>query len=131
MISEMYYNMIKAYLSKEKKFMTIDSIISKINPEGKIELLPEAHTSIKTIDEEVFYVEPKYEEISTERNAKFILFSAPGASGKTALAKHIAYKKKCLYWDLSQIRLGENSFHWNFMERQLVRTSFLFFSNRL
>lgn len=111
MISEMYYNMIKAYLSKEKKFMTIDSIISKINPEGKIELLPEAHTSIKTIDEEVFYVEPKYEEISTERNAKYILFSAPGASGKTALAKHIAYKKKCLYWDLSQIRLGENSFH--------------------
>lgn len=111
MISELHYNMIRTYLSKEKKVMTIDSIISKISSEGKIELLPEAHASIKMINKEVFYVEPKYEEIFTERNAKFILFSAPGASGKTALAKHIAYKKNCLYWDLSQIRLGENSFH--------------------
>lgn len=111
MISELHYNMIKMYLSKEKKFMTIDSIISKINPKGKIELLTEAHASIKKIDKEVFYVEPKYEEIYTERDAKFILFSAPGASGKTALAKHIAYKKDCFYWDLSQIKLGENSFH--------------------
>ena len=110
MIGKMHYDMIKLYLSKEKKFMTIDSIVKSINEETVI-LSSEAHSSLKLIDEKVFYIEPKYEEIHTARNAKFILFSAPGASGKTALAKYIAYKKKCLYWDLSKIKLGENSFH--------------------
>lgn len=91
--------------------MTIDSIIAKVNPKAQIKLLPEAHKSIKLIEDDIFYIETSYEEINNTKNAKFILFSAPGASGKTALAKYIAHKKGCLYWDLSQIKLGENSFH--------------------
>jgi hypothetical protein len=40
-----------------------------------------------------------------------MLFSASGATGKSALAKHIANKCNGIYWNLAQIKLGENSFH--------------------
>lgn len=111
MIDNFHYNMIKEYKAKEKRYMTIESIISKIDPKSSIELLPGAHPSLKNIDEEVFYIQPTYEEIISKKNSRFLLFSAPGASGKTALAKFIARKKMGLYWDLSQIKLGDNSFH--------------------
>lgn len=111
MISDFRYNMIRKYVAKEKRYMTIESIISKIKPEGKIELLPEAHPSLENIEEDIFYIQPKYEEIVIQRNSRFLLFSAPGASGKTALAKYIALKQQGLYWDLSKIKLGDNSFH--------------------
>lgn len=44
------------------------------------------------------------------KNAKFILFSAPGATGKGKLAYHMSEEYDALYWDLSKIRLGTNSF---------------------
>ena len=58
-----------------------------------------------------------------------MLFSAPGASGKSALAEYIAHKYHGLYWNLAKIRLGENSFHgtlWRAMEQDKLLN---FFSN--
>lgn len=65
--------------------------------------------------EKTFYISPDFEPIKlshemSTRNPKFILFSATGATGKTALAKYIASCFHALYWDLSKIKLGENSF---------------------
>jgi len=40
----------------------------------------------------------------------FIIISAPGAVGKTALAKHIAAQKNYVLWDLGRLKLGDNSF---------------------
>lgn len=67
------------------------------------------HISLIKKTEDVFYVEPRYKSIKTVNDAKFVLFSAPGASGKSTLAEFIAYKTKSLYWNLAKIRLGENS----------------------
>ena len=78
-----------------------------------------ADPSISKITSESFYVESVYEEIHRSTDAKFILFSAPGAAGKAALSKHIAFSYNGLYWDLSKIRLGNNSFCgtlWNTVE---------------
>lgn len=41
---------------------------------------------------------------------KFILFSAPGATGKSSLAKYLAYKFGALYWNLAKVKIGTNSF---------------------
>lgn len=43
-------------------------------------------------------------------NPPIILISAPGAVGKSALARFIAAEKKCHLWDLSKLRLGTNTF---------------------
>lgn len=66
------------------------------------------------VEEEQFYIEPDFYKISnTEQidNIKFILFSAPGATGKSALAKYISYKYNAIYWDLSKIHIGSNTFN--------------------
>ena len=38
------------------------------------------------------------------------MISAPGAVGKSALAKHIPHSKNALHWDLSKNVLGDNVF---------------------
>ena len=43
------------------------------------------------------------------RLPRFILFSAPGATGKTALAQHICYSKHGIYWDLPDSKVAEFS----------------------
>lgn len=91
--------------------MTLENILLSIGIGEKISVVNGAHPSISIIDDDVFYVQPNYNEIKGHLKSKFIIFSAPGASGKTALAKYISNKYKGIYWDLSQITLGENSFH--------------------
>lgn len=121
MLSRMHYNIIKSFHSKEKIYMTLESILSKIEICNSIELLENAHESVRVLKDEVFYVQPKYEEIVTGQKARFIIFSAPGAAGKSALAKYITYKYHGLYWDLAKIKLGENSFHgtlWRAMKQE-------------
>lgn len=107
MIGKTYYNIIKR---KKLKKMTLSSILTKLKHCDDLSLQEDADPSISKITSESFYVEPVYEEIHRCTDAKFILFSAPGAAGKTALSKHIAFTYNGLYWDLSKIRLGNNSF---------------------
>lgn len=62
-----------------------------------------------------FFISPSLRDIktqsnSTSLNSKFVLFSAPGATGKSTLAKHLSYELNALYWDLSKITIGDNSF---------------------
>lgn len=121
MIGNIHYNMINEYATKEKKNMTLESIMSKLGKCEEINLMNGAHESLMQIKNDVFYVQPMYEEIHFNSDAKFVLFSAPGASGKSTLAKHIAKKNNGLYWNLAKITLGENSFHgtlWRAMRQE-------------
>lgn len=121
MLGELHYNIIKKYITGEKRKMTLEGILSKIADCNEIQILEGAHISISKVTKELFYVQPNYEEIyRSKHQARFILFSAPGACGKSALAKYIAYKYRGLYWDLAKITLGENSFHgtlWRAMQQ--------------
>lgn len=121
MLGELHYNIIKKYIIGERKKMTLECILSKLGDCNEAQILGGAHPSITKITEESFYVQPNYEEIyCSKRQARFIIFSAPGACGKSALAKYLAYKYKGLYWDLAKIALGENSFHgtlWRAMQQ--------------
>lgn len=109
MISYWHYNISKNKI--RRKNMSLDGIIAKLEYCTDIQLLPEKHDSISLIRKNVFYIEPNFKVFEENLNAKFILFSAPGATGKTALAEYLAHKKNGVYWDLSHIKLGENSLH--------------------
>lgn len=89
--------------------MSLAEVIDINRNYKEFELKENAHPSLIKRTEDVFYVEPRYSSIKIVKDAKFVLFSAPGASGKSTLAEFIAYKTRSLYWNLARIRLGENS----------------------
>jgi len=111
MLSNKYQRRIEKYILGGRQKMTLESILLSIKDGEAISVAESAHSSISIIEDGVFYVQPNYSEIKRNTKSKFIIFSAPGASGKTALAKYVSNKYKGIYWDLSQISLGENSFH--------------------
>lgn len=79
-------------------------------------LSPEPNSFVQYISEEPFYVSPSFADVYNPNSVlvnqpKVILFSATGAMGKSALAKYLAYKLKGLYWNLSRMTLGHNTFH--------------------
>lgn len=107
--------------------MTLESIMAKVDRCNDLVLAESVHESLTKIESPVFYVAPKYNEIHNASDAKFILFSAPGASGKSTLAKYIAHKYGGLYWNLARITLGENSFHgtlWRAMQQDQLLNYF-------
>ena len=105
--------------------MTLESIFKKIDKPKYYELSDQSHESICHITEDgEEYLTPEYREIEEYKsNARFVLFSAPGAAGKTALARHIAYKYNGIYWDLSKIRLGDNTFTGTIYEAMDVKAN--------
>lgn len=70
----------------------------------------EDYSTLQKIEEKDFYFPVHLEEISADEQSKFILFSAPGAVGKTALAKHIACHYKGLYWNVAITPLTKIAF---------------------
>ena len=93
--------------------MTIEAIFSRLNADKGILLGDESHESLEVFTDQskIFYIPTLYEEIYSNLNARYIIFSAPGASGKSALAKFIAKKYKGIYWNLANIGIGENTFY--------------------
>lgn len=106
--------------------MNLDTIFNKINKKNRIFLLNPKFSTIRYINEEEYnnevyeYVEPIFYEESgseyKENSPKFIIISAPGATGKTALAKHICYTYNGIYWDLPDTKVAEYSFQGTIMQ---------------
>ena len=98
--------------------MTLDSILSELDNKEKVFSLNSENSTIRYIEEKEYvedvydYVEPKFHESKYKpgQTPRFILFSAPGATGKSALAKHICYSKNGIYWDLPNNKVAEYSF---------------------
>ena len=88
--------------------MKLNEIIDFNKTYTSFDLKDEAHPSLSKVDG-IFYVEPQFNIINNMEKSRFALFSAPGASGKSTLAKYIAYKTNNFYWNLAKIKLGENS----------------------
>lgn len=94
--------------------MQLDNILAKYTKGKKYMLKEDVKDYFHYIEDEPFYITPSFEDIKNNKisalNPKFMLFSAPGATGKSALAQYIAYKYNAIYWNLSKIKLGTNSF---------------------
>lgn len=104
-----YNNKKNYYNGLEVLFMNITDIIS-FDDFNKVSITDKPGLSITQITDEPLYVESTFNEIHTSKESSIILFSAPGAVGKSALAKYIAYLTGGIYWDLSKIKLADNSF---------------------
>ena len=97
------------------KLMILDGILHAYHKCKKYVLSSDVSEYIKYIDEQMFYISPSFSDVKTNikmstLHPKFVLFSAPGATGKSALAKHIANRFGALYWDLPKVKIGTNSF---------------------
>ncbi len=110
------YN-IKKYINSisEIKNMHLNAIIGTYSTCKRYELDNDVSEYIQYIDKKPFYVPPSFNDVKTNIKTsslkpKFILFSAPGATGKSTLAYHIANQFNALYWNLSKVKIGTNSF---------------------
>lgn len=95
--------------------MLLESIVSKHGICKKYELSQEVKEYLYYVDDEPFYISPAFNDVKTNievstLNPKFILFSAPGAAGKSSLAKYLSHRFNALYWNLAKLKLGTNSF---------------------
>ena len=99
--------------------MELESVLGviQINRATAYELTSEAPDyHLQYITQEPFYISPTFYDVhldlkTSSRNPKLVLVSAPGATGKSALAKYLAYKYQGIYWNLAKIRLGHNTFY--------------------
>lgn len=91
--------------------MNLNEIINRLADSKKFTASVEAKEYLREVKDKPFYLTPEIRHISGEDiNAKFILFSAPGATGKTALAEYLAYTKKAFLWNTAGIQIGTGSF---------------------
>ena len=96
---------------------TIDLVMSNYQTGKVFELEHKVDKYMRYIDSEPFYISPVFIDVRPDLrvstlNPKIILFSAPGATGKSALAQYIAFNYKAIYWNLSQMDngIGSHSF---------------------
>lgn len=101
---------------EEAQEMSLDHILRNANAgDGSLALNEEFRTIRYISDKEYYddiykYVEPLFSLASDDNlSPRFIIFSAPGATGKTALAKYICHHKGGIYWDLPDNKVAEYS----------------------
>ncbi len=93
--------------------MDLDAILENQMGNGTdLTLVDTAPKAVRLVKEPPFYIKPILGDVGeqTRLNSKVLLFSAPGATGKSALAKYISYKKNALLWDLSEDKIANHGF---------------------
>lgn len=97
------------------KSMTIEMILKTVHSKNYTKLLDDRggneNKALQLITEDVFYIPPTIEVLHEDDNPQVMIFSAAGATGKSALAKYLAKNFKCIYWNLAKTSVGENSFY--------------------
>lgn len=96
--------------------MKLDGILSNLGNKTVRFTLNDRFNTIRYIEKEEYttdvyeYIEPGFTlRQDCGETPRFIVFSAPGATGKTALAKFISYSQKGVYWDLPDNKVAEYS----------------------
>ena len=103
--------------------MTFEVMFSNINTVDKVILKSNGHKSLMSIIDPPFFVHSNYKDIKKKgNNPRVKIISAPGAAGKSTLARFISYKYNALYWDLSEIKLGDNSFKGTLLDSMDMNT---------
>lgn len=111
MIAYWLYNMIKSSANKENSYMNLDVVLDQIGCTADTICLKNNHPeSVSISDNNSFYIKPSLKDISTSKDSKLLLFSAPGATGKSALAHYISGTCHALLWDLSKEKIANHSF---------------------
>lgn len=98
------------------KKMTIEDIVRTVRGKDYIPLLdssknPVDQEAIKNITDDVFYVSPCLKTLYQTPSPRIMIFSAAGATGKSALAHYLAHTFKCPYWNLALTPVGDSTFY--------------------
>lgn len=98
------------------KKMTIEDIVRTVRGKDYIPLLdssknPVDQEAIKNITNDVFYVSPCLKTLYQTPSPRIMIFSAAGATGKSALAHYLAHTFKCPYWNLALTPVGDSTFY--------------------
>ena len=110
MVEEWLYNSIKYCAEREDFVMNLDTVLDQMGAGSYIELTQNHPKSVRVDFPEEMYIKPTLVDMQTHRDSKIFLFSAPGATGKSALSRYIARKKHALVWDLSKEQIANHSF---------------------
>lgn len=89
--------------------MTLSDVLSFIPVGIPLTLDAACPESVSYAPEYDFYVEPQVFGTKPDTPCKAILFSAPGATGKSALARYISRERNALLWDLSKDKIANHS----------------------
>ena len=109
MIANWLYNRITSLEEFGGKKVLLDVVLNEMG-DGKGFSLDEGHPkAVSILEKAPFYIKPSVTQIIQQRNSKIVLFSAPGATGKSSLAKYVAFSKKALLWDLANDRIANHS----------------------
>lgn len=110
MVPTWLYNILKYLREREEKPMNLDFVLDKMGSGKKYELMSNHPPAVSIEEKEEFYIKPTLRDAVMMNNSKLLLFSAPGATGKSALSRYISRSKNALLWDLSIERIANHSF---------------------
>ena len=116
MLSYLEYTLNRS-IKDGRKPITLNEILSHVAKKSKKFTMNPNNYTIHYVDEneyhsELFkYIEPEFNLVCEKNdNTRYIIFSAPGATGKSALAKHLSYSLNGVYWNLPDNKIAEYSF---------------------
>lgn len=110
MIPAWLYNILVIYREREGHTMNLDMVLNQMGCGGEYSLMSN-HTKAVSIESgDEFYIKPTLRDTVMQKNSKLLLFSAPGATGKSALARYISRQKNALLWDLSMEKIANHSY---------------------
>lgn len=110
MIPAWLYNILVINREKGVPIMNLDNVLSKVGVGNGFVLVAHPPKEVSIESSEEFYIKPTLRDTYTKKDSKLIVFSAPGATGKSALARYVSRSKHALLWDLSKDRIANHSF---------------------
>lgn len=107
-----------ARIDKSDKGIDLNVILGSIRYSESRFALNTDYNTIRYIDEPEFintvhkYIEPVFRESTESKGTapRFLLLSVPEVTNKTTLAKYLCFRKRSIYWSLSDTKLAEYSF---------------------
>jgi hypothetical protein len=90
----------------------VEDFLARLPSGRQLVLKEKAHPAVTLPPKDPSFLRPPLlvVEETEDGSSPFVIVSAPGAVGKTALARHIAAEKNYFLWDLARLKLGDNSF---------------------
>jgi hypothetical protein len=93
--------------------LRLEDLLSKLPKGPSLRLEQKSHPAVSLPSIDTAFLQPGLREIEGTaeiQKCPIVVISAPGAVGKSALAQHISAQKNLFLWDLSRLKLGDNSF---------------------
>lgn len=92
-----------------ESIINVESLLEMLADGQGQDLTNEAHVAVSMPQTDKAFLAPHLKMVHGSAPFPIVILSAPGAVGKTALAKYLSARKSCYLWDLSKLKLGDNS----------------------